>query len=341
MSQISYLIAVGIRGPIVEGDYVVDRYRISVSYPTTVNVGLPSPLELPKSKSTLFVVNWQDNDRDKEKLLGSSFHRHLVIYKALAAINEVLLAFKMVRVGHADGTGLRTIGLDDTLFHFALVDDKPAGNLNVRLKMYGRDYDWAKSAEQDQDDPHGSTKLAIPHIGTGTFPVARRYVRCFELLEHGFYTEALIVAFSILDDMVQQMLHKLLEQQGMASITDRQELVRGIKENRLRIFLGSLLKLVGGKSLQEMWPASDKAVTWLNKKRNEIAHGGATADHAAAATAIFACIKTLVTLHQNRMIDAEFPVEIFRHAKITAAWTENPPDWVPSGQLAESMDFDS
>ncbi|MGB7570548.1 MAG: hypothetical protein WBL87_02200, partial [Methanothrix sp.] len=63
--------------------------------------------------------------------------------------------------------------------------------------------------------------------------------------------------------------------------------------------------------------------------------------YAAAAQGIFACVKTLTVLSQNQMLEADFTVNFFRHSKITAAWTENAPDWVPSGPLAESMDFNS
>jgi hypothetical protein len=127
----------------------------------------------------------------------------------------------------------------------------------------------------------------------------------------------------------------------MASGGEREELLRGIKEKRLRIFLGPLLKVLTGKDISSMWPGSEKALDWLNRTRNQSLHGGRKVDYASAAQGIFACIKTLTVLSQNQIVEADFSVELFRHSKLTAAWTENAPDWVPSGPLAESMDFDS
>lgn len=256
------------------------------------------------------------------------------------AINELLLAFKIVRVGHIDSVGLRAIGINDTLFYFARVEGEHVGGLNVRLKSAGRRQPGAP-IEPGLLDRHGTSGLARPHIGTGTLPVARRYVRCFELLEHGFYTEAFVIAFAIPDDVVQQMLDELVRVRGIETKKERDALLRVIKESRLRIYLGPLLKLVAGKSITDLWPAADQAIDWLNEKRNRIAHSGGKADESSAAVGIFGCMKLITVLHLEGFAVAEFPVEMFRHAKVTASWTADRPAWVPVGPIAESNDFES
>ena len=77
----------------------------------------------------------------------------------------------------------------------------------------------------------------------------------------------------------------------------------------------------------------------MNKTRNKIAHRDYIATHSEAAKAIFACMKVLVILKQHELITDEFSVEMYRHAKITAAWTVDPPSWVPTGKEAESFAF--
>jgi hypothetical protein len=179
---------------------------------------------------------WNDrHGRTASQLRSKSFERHIPIYEAIDKINEILLAFKLVRIGHAESCGLRTVGINDTLFYFSRINDQLTGDLNMRMKTYGRDYHWARGEGIDIDDPHSTTQLARPHIAADTNKVARRYIRCYELLEHGFYTEAFIVAFSVLDDVVQQMLNRLLTNKGMVSDGEREELLRGIKEKRLII----------------------------------------------------------------------------------------------------------
>lgn len=339
MAEISFTVGVGVRGPISPGEYVVGHKRIEVSYPPGLSLGFAF-VEFPKSLSTLFVVRWQDgNGKIAAQLESRSYERHLPIYEALASISELLLAYKLVRVGHTDGRGLRTVGIGDTLVYFSVVDGKPTGDLNIGLKNYEGNNAWIGIVTNP--DPHGTTKLAAPHIGTLTVPLARRYVRCFELLEHGFYSEAFIVAFSILDDFVQEMLHTLLQEKGLSTKSERDELLRGIKENRLKLYLGPILKLATGNDIESLWPASAQALTWLNSTRNRIAHSAEPVEYASAARAIYACLKTLVSLKEGGIASVDIPVELFRHAKITAAWTTNPPSWVPTGELAESMDFRS
>jgi hypothetical protein len=326
---IQFFVAVGIRGPIASGSYQVGQTTIIVSYPPAISVA-PRPVILPQGLSTLFEVSWRDvRQVIARKLQSKKAERHFPIFYALEKVNKLLLAYKLVRIGHLDGWGLRTIGKDDVLISFSMVNGQPVGDLSAPLRT-----SWTY-----EEDPLGTTSLASGHIGTDTFPVARRYVRCFELLEHGYYTEALIVTFSILDDLVQQALHDHLSKKGMTSEEERKALLRGIKEQRLKLYLGQLLKILTGKSLKEMWPHAETALEWLNRSRNNAAHQGYRADYSTAAKAIYVSIKVLVILHQNKMIDCEFPVEMFRHAKITAAWTENPPKWVPQGKEAEAFDF--
>jgi hypothetical protein len=328
MSTIHYCVGIGICGPIVEGNYQVGSVQVAVSYPGALDFGL-GPQALPQGLSTLFIVSWEDlSGEDCNRLRSKTHHRHLVIHKALDAINEILLAYKMARPGHIDGVGIRTIGICDTLFSFARIDSDPVGDLNVRLRS------------ASSRDPLDTTAIAKDHIASGTYPVMRRYTRCYELLEHGFYSEAFVIAFSIMDDLIQEMLHTLLETKGMQEKNERNEFLRVIKENRLRIYLGPLLKVLCGKSISDLWPMADIALRWLNKTRNEITHGGYTGNYSIAAVGIYACVKTLVTLHRSDMMIAEFTVQFFRNAKLTASWTDSPPDWVPRGPVAESMDFE-
>lgn len=335
MNEIQFTIGIGLKAPIIEGSYKVGAYDIEVFYPQFVNLGM-GPEPLPDGLSTVLVVKWTDVDNlDCKHLKAKTYHRHITIYKALSAINELLQAYKLVRMGHIDSCGIRSIGIYDTLFYFSSIDGVPTGDLNVRLR--GQRFNSLGSSPHD---PFGTTALAAPHIATPTLPVARRYLRCYELLEHGFYSEAFIIAFSILDDIVQEMLHAQLEAKGMSTKADRESLMRGIKENRLKLYLGPLLKITTGTTITERWQRAEKALEWLNKIRNNIAHGGFSADYHSAAVGIYACIKLLITLHEAKLLTAEFPVEFFRHSKLTACWTLNPPEWVPSGAQAESMDYD-
>lgn len=339
MPQVTFTVAVGVRAPIAPGDYQVHDRTVAVSYPSIL--ALPTGVvELPKSLSTLFVATWDDvSGKTASQLKSNSFEQHLPIYDVLSTISELFLAYKLVRVGHTDGRGIRPVGIGDTLLYFSSIDGNPPGNLNIGLKNYGGNNAWLGMATVP--DPHGTNPLAHPHIGTATVPLTRRYVRCFELIEHGFYAEAFVVAFSLLDDFVQQTLHELLAAKGLAQKSERNELLRGIKENRLRLYLGPLLKLTCGKDISSMWPQATSALEWLNSTRNRIAHSAEVADYSTARRGVFACLKLLIVLREHGVANPDITVEIFREAKIMAAWTHDAPAWVPQGELAETMDFRS
>jgi hypothetical protein len=339
-SRIKFAVGIGLQGPIVPGAYEVENARIVVDYPDQVPVGLPSPLKLPRGVSTLFTVSWWDKKGQTKKCLESkSFERHLPIYFALDLINKLLMAFKLVRVGHADGMRIRTVGISDTLFYFSLIDEVPTGDLNIGMRLDKRDYPWLAGGDQ-WFDRSGTTELALPHINVDTFPVARRYVRCFELLEHGFYREAIIVSHAILDDLVTDVIHAQLENKGLDDEQARDLLVRAVKESRFRVYLGPLLKILVGNSIREIWSDADRAINWLNTVRNKVAHQGLSGDRDSACKAIFVSIKTAAALHSRGLVNAEFPPGMFREARVAAAWTVNPEPWVPSGDGIEFDPFD-
>ena len=339
MSIIEYTICVGVRGSIEPGQYAVRDKRVTVSYPPQVLTTF-GPLELPKSLSTMFIVSWDDvRGKTATELRSRSFERHLPVYEALDAISELMVAFKLVSVGQLQGSGLRTVGEDDTLIYHCSVDAVQTGNVVVKLKNYQGNNAWPDATYVL--DRSVATKDALPHIGTDTLPVARRFIRCYELVEHGFYAEAFIVAFSTLDDIVQQSLHKLLELKGLTTEDERTDLLRGIKESRLRLFLGPILTITFGRGIASLWPPADRALKWLNTTRNRIAHSGETVDYETAVQGVYGCIKLLQVLHESGAATAELNVQLFRHAKLTASWTRNAPDWIPKGEVAESADFRS
>ena len=99
MSEIQFMIGIGLKAPIADGTYEVGPFNIQVSYPPVVDLGM-GPESLPIGLSTVFQVKWTDSsNQDADHLRSPSHHRHLTIHKALGAINELLQAYKLVRMG--------------------------------------------------------------------------------------------------------------------------------------------------------------------------------------------------------------------------------------------------
>jgi hypothetical protein len=335
---IEYGIVVLMRGPIEPKAYQIGDKIVHVSYPEKVDLGFSGPVYLPEGLSTFFQVSWIDRGgRTEVRLQSQSFERYAPLQEALDAINALVEAFKLVRVGHSDGLSLRSIGVADTMVYNALLDGKATGILNRMARLNKEQHPWVDE-RATSDDVHQTTPLALPHIDTDTLPLARRYLRCFGLCERGYHAEALIMAHSILDDLTQETIDKLLHDKGLSEDSARALLIRGIKESRLKIYLGPLLKVLSGNTINELWGNADTAISWLNTTRNEIAHRGRKGTLKEAHWAIFASIKIAAVLDHHKMIDAEFPLGMFRSARVNASWTIGRPPWVPSNE--DEVEYD-
>lgn len=337
-TKIQYHIVAAVLGPIISGSYDIGKAVICVSYPTFVVIPSKGPVPLPNGMSTMFKVEWDDHTGDDLKKLQSKDSSRLEpFYFALSQINELLLAYKLVRIGHLNGSEVRTIGEADCLLRAPFVDGVHTGELNLNLRTHLGTNRWGFANPQHPEDPLGTTALAIPHIGKPTLLVGRRFARCFDLIEHGYYTEALVVSFAILDDQVQIALDRLLESKGLGKAAERKQLIRNIKEQRLKSFLGPVLKLLHSKSISDMWSDAELALDWINKERNNAMHGGYHADRRAACLALFCSMKLLLVLARNRVLELELPDGMYRHSRILASWQKAAPRWVPLPTEAENI----
>lgn len=337
-AQIEYHIVVAILGPIISGNYIVGTTKIQVSYPSFVSLPPHGPVPLPNGLSTMFRVIWEDpTGKTVAKLRAKGAERYEPFYHALEQINELLLAYKLVRIGHMNGSEVRTIGEADCLLRAPFINGRHTGDLNVSLRTHGGTNRWGFANPKHPEDPLGTTELALPHIGQATFPIGRKFARCFDLIEHGYYTEALVVAFAILDDQVQLALHSLLETKGLTEESERKQLLRNIKEQRLKLYLGPVLKLLLSKSISEIWPEADAALEWLNSERNAAMHGGYHANRRSAAFALFASMKLLLVLSRNGALTLDLPDGMYREARILAAWQNSPPKWTPRNDQVENI----
>src|SRR5687767_9716261 len=111
--RITFEVVVSLRGPIVPGDYSVGEMKVVVSYPETIDIAGFGKVTLPIGLSTLFAVSWTDDGATIRQLTSSGPDIHQPVHRALDGINEVLLAYKLLRIGHIDGLSVRLIGEAD------------------------------------------------------------------------------------------------------------------------------------------------------------------------------------------------------------------------------------
>ncbi|ELL0561718.1 hypothetical protein Q6U64_004218 [Vibrio vulnificus] len=334
-STVKYVIGLGIRAPIKSGLYKVDSKEIIVSYPRNFDFGIK--LELPKSLSTQFEVTW-DDPVSYGRLKSDTHERFLPKYEAMAAINKLLLAFKLARIGNSEGSGVRSVGSCDQLYSYALVDNS-SQDLILGLMIQQQDYPHLMPNAQHPEDNAGTTDIAKRYIDNDEPVIAKRIVRSFELIELGLFSESFLVSFSILDDVTQMMLQELHHRVHNSTVEEQEKYTSNIRYNRLERYLNSCLEELHGKKMLDLWGHFDTALTWFNRLRNQIAHNGALVTHSEAKVGLYVALKIIITLDQEQLLRSGVNADMYRAAKMQASWSETPPSWVPSGQAASSTDF--
>ncbi|KQS86923.1 hypothetical protein ASG58_01355 [Rhizobium sp. Leaf383] len=161
--------------------------------------------------------------------------------------------------------------------------------------------------------------------------VARRFAKCFELIELGYYSEVVVLSHSILDDVVQEMLKHQMKEKGLDDVS-ADVVIRGIKEQRIKIFLSALLELVSGHSLEKLWSDGNDALAWLNTTRNKIAHNGLSAGRSEAGLANFVSLKIIGSLAHAGLVGHRFPKSMLRTA---AGEPANHASGLPAWALAD------
>lgn len=311
-----------IRGPLAPGSYPVGSAIIEVSYPTSLsNVLFNRSWVPPLRMSTFLVISWPEDDNRELEEARKHWGRTIgpAKFKALDFANRLFGAYKLAELNHLYTATIRTLGDTDVLYHRATLDGTEVST-QVSHCVFA----------QEEIADNSISRSAQEHISGETKPISRRIVRCFELAEHGYYTEALIVTVALLDDLVQDALQDLLQQKGLTIEQAKKDILGGIERERVRRYLGPLLKVLTGKSLEELWPASGKAMKWLNTRRNAVVHAGAAASRADAFLALYAVLRCLKSLEAHGSITLDFDQKMVNHAYWFAFQLAGPDqDWVP------------
>jgi hypothetical protein len=104
----------------------------------------------------------------------------------------------------------------------------------------------------------------------GDIPAERiKILRAVELLNSGYHTEALLVAFALLDNYVQQAIEDLLKEKAVHEPRVFSGLVR---EARMATFLDPVLKSLVRRSLKEDKPHVWQGLESFNRDRNRAMH---------------------------------------------------------------------
>jgi hypothetical protein len=174
-------------------------------------------------------------------------------------------------------SGIRPIGTEDIVSIDFILEDKrvaaQGNSLNRLIAMRFKDSDsWPKSnhiARSFKNVPIESSLL----------------LRTKSLIDIGFYREAVLIAFSVLDAKVQELIEKRMNTECSIDRQDVQKYLRNVSQQRLTTIINFFLKCIDKTSLKENDPALFAKLDRLNSKRNRIIHNGEEASREEAQDA--------------------------------------------------------
>lgn len=220
-------------------------------------------IEIDTSDCTLFTITHKDQG---EPGLPSVPKMQKIFERSVAAISEVVIWTKAHEKTGKVSPYSRQIGIVDVKAFFVLCEDKQlVGWLNPAFKMH-RDAAAMMS---------GFLSNMIVSNGPSTNPVSSiscRVMSSLDLINLGFYTESFVNIFSLVDDLTQETVKSGLIKKGLDE-TQQKDLLRAIKEERLKIYLCNLAKLCDWQSLEEADKELFNKVMKVNALRNKIMHG--------------------------------------------------------------------
>ena len=134
----------------------------------------------------------------------------------------------------------------------------------------------------------------------------RFIIRSVELVDSGYPTEALLLAVSCLDSLLQKALTNGMIQLGIDKGSADTQL-RNITQSRFSTYLDPLFKLVFGVSLKEEHRRTFNKMSEINKLRNEAIHSGIDVKRNECMDAILTVYKILEFINQYSNNDTKLP----------------------------------
>ncbi len=133
------------------------------------------------------------------------------------------------------------------------------------------------------------------------------FTKAVDLLEYGNYNESLVIGFNLLDYIVQKSLKELMN--NLENDKEKENLLRQIKEQRLKIYLTVLFKLLTGQSFfSKKLKVSD--LEKINTLRNKTVHNGKTCTYEQAKDGLKIIYSIIAELNKHLTQKFEIPSRI-------------------------------
>jgi hypothetical protein len=166
---------------------------------------------------------------------------------------------------------------------------------------------------------------------TPLHPDVKRIMAAIDLVNLGFFTEAFVGTFALLDDLTQRVIAGGLLKKGITG-KNQAQFLRSISERRLDHYLNSVAALCDWVALKEADGQLNADLMKANALRNNVMHGDRELTREEAAASILVVVRAIDHLRRNPFgVDvAVFPLLRAAHPELVRL----PPPEDPAGAAA-------
>lgn len=252
-------------------------------------IELRSLIELDR-KVNIFPTKQNPHDWSRTSE-GRDFYESRFIFYINYFLNNILYLSDKSNPAHHLLKNVKPIGTEDILYiRFKVNGMTVAGQGNSLLRLLSLRF---------KDDTFWPRNKKITRQFKDIPSEAKLILRAWSLINYGYYQEAILIAFSVLDAKIQDLIKKRIGLLGLINDNEINEYLRGIYQRRLDFMLNFVLACLDRHSVRELDPALFKKLEKLNNKRNRIIHKGEEADKAEAIGALETVIRLLVYLNEK------------------------------------------
>ncbi len=260
-------------------------------------------IKVPTEDCTIFSIEHKNYKRED---LNKSQKVDEVLEKSLIAISELSLWSKSKEQVGKISSYIRQVGRSDVKYFFVEIsDDSLIEWKNGSYWQSLKGFQILSGFLSNMVVTNGPSQNPTPSA-------TRRILSCLDLINLGFYSDAFITAFALLDDLTQEVLKAGFEKKKL-SLKEQKNILRGITEDRLANFLTSILKLCDWVSLEKENEKLFKKLKKINTKRNDIMHGSVRLTRNTAIEYIDIILEILSFLRQNPF---DYTIEEFPTLKL-------------------------
>jgi len=265
----------------VEGTIPGESFEtfFALDYPDSIGVWPESKLKFELGPCSMITIRRQMLNclpADEIRSWVYQNHSRVIHSSILPALNHFLVHLKLNHTGPLGAHVVRSVGEVDLVTSSLLVDGAPASSRVSQTFL----------CAVDEPPRFTSVDVDITREIPNELLILTRAV---DLVNQGYYREAFVIGFALLDELIQGFL---VGRMPNLSSEQAEDLLRRVERERMQTFFGHVLLLVTGSTPRKddsLW----SELKFLNTKRNGLLHSGAACSLSEARRGLEAVLKLL------------------------------------------------